>query len=157
MANGSSALQLVETGSPATPVSEQASKPDISIEIGEAVAAACTALCCAVLGHRQEGQLDPVVKDVFAGRIAAVVVLQLGHGSGDEDFVCRARRGGRARLRRYFADEADADAAIDICISELLGIRKSGGQRRAYLASGVGKLSAGRVPNCTFQLYTAPP
>ena len=129
MANGATVrLPLPESPSSVGCVkADQSAAPAASQgnEIGEAVADATTMLCKAILGHRETGVLDPEVKDASAGRIARVAMLQLDHESGDDDFICKARSAGSARLRQYFDDDffwhhspAEADTAISICINE---------------------------------------
>ena len=101
----------------------------IEQKIAEAVASGVIAIVAAVDGYLQHGVIDPVAKDTSATWMAKVAELQLDYEVGDEAFVCTARNAGRRALRKYFdADffrrhgQADADAAIDLYIGDLLTI-----------------------------------
>ena len=131
MSNGTAALQLF-TPEPASLTDKSAAgslaSHEIDVQIGEAVADGVIMLCRAIVGHQQTGALDPETKDAFAGRVAAVVMLQLDHGSDDDaGFILKARQAGHTRLHRYFdgydiPPDVDPDTAINLCLDEMLGL-----------------------------------
>lgn len=135
MANGNHALKLVEpepqTASVPPPGADPSPRAQDPIEqqIAEAVASGVIAIVAAVDGYLRHGVIDPIAKDTSATWMAKVAELQLDYEFGDEAFVCTARHAGRRALRKHFdADffqrhgQADADAAIDLYIGDLLGI-----------------------------------
>ena len=79
------------------PSAVSAGSQGIETTIGEAVAAAGTTICKAILDHRQTGMLDPEIKDASAARLARVAMLALDHEPGDEDFLRTARESAGVR------------------------------------------------------------
>jgi hypothetical protein len=121
--NGHAALAPLSVPEATTPAATPA--PELPIEqLGEAIADAVISLACTIEGYQRSGVLDPAAREEGGSRVAKVVMLQLDHELGDDDFANKAHYAGRqVLLRRYFTNGYDrklADAAIGVHISIVL-------------------------------------
>jgi hypothetical protein len=123
MANGSAALKLL---APEPPPDEH-SEPSAPAELGLAVAGATAVLCRAMFDYRQNGELDPQVREAGGSGIAKVATWQLDHGLGDLEFAAVARQQGKIQLRQHLNTDffrhnspAEVEAALDFYIDSLL-------------------------------------
>ena len=98
----------------------------LELAIGEAVAAGAIAIAAAVESCRQnDGTIAQSIKDSGSARIAAVAELALDCGLDDADFTNKAHEAGKSASRQHFTEAVNphlVDAALDICIADLLGI-----------------------------------
>ena len=76
--NGNAALRLVAFEPASTPVLPvPPAKPDVSTEIGTAVASAASALCVAIEQHSEGRRLSHEVREAGGERIGKVVMLKM--------------------------------------------------------------------------------
>jgi hypothetical protein len=126
MANGNAALLLLAPES--TPAGVTTGKPnEVERSIGQATAAATTALCQAMQEY-QNGGLRPETRLASGTRVAALYQLQQAH-AGALDFAATVRREGKRVLRQYFDGDfhqhysaEQGDAVLDLFIDEVLAV-----------------------------------
>ena len=123
MANGSTALKLLAP----EPPPDQHSEPSAPAELGLAVADATAVLCRAMFDHRQNGELDPQVREAGGSGIAKVATWQLDRGLDDYEFAAMAREQGKIQLRQHINTDfyrqhsaVAVEAALDFYINSLL-------------------------------------
>src|SRR5262245_63036375 len=97
MANGVAVAFVIEP----TPADSPKDTP-IEITLGEAVAAAVTALSVGINDYQHHGELSPEAKDIGSRRFAKVTMLALASELGDHEFFAQARAAGKRELLRLF-------------------------------------------------------
>ena len=123
MANGNTATLPV----PMTASVPAQGKPGTELEIGEATAAAATALCRA-LEQYQNGGLTHEVRMAGGDRIGKVVMLKMAFFD-EEKFDLIAHAEGKRVMRRFFDDDfyrrhgpGAGEATMDHFINEVLEV-----------------------------------
>src|SRR5262245_18799732 len=126
MANGVAvALSLVTEPTPA----DSPKDTPTEITLGEAVAAAATAIVVGIYDYQYHGELSPDTKDVGSRRLAKVTMMALASELGDHEFFAQARAAGKTELLRLFPEDFNhtqtetemvLDGYIDV-VFELVG------------------------------------
>ena len=96
MANGTAAAHLLLEPEPTAPASTEA----FEAALGAAMADAVVAFSRSLLVYRAAGRLDGDTRLLVGEQCARVVMMQLGHPGGDDDFVARARVAARHVLHQ---------------------------------------------------------
>jgi hypothetical protein len=103
-------------------------KTELEIKIGEATAAACTALCKSIEEY-SEGRITSATKLASAERIARLAHIELDNFGELDSFADVARRQGKIHLRKILDNDPEfrlhhgphtGDATISSIISEVL-------------------------------------